>query len=267
MFEWDAVAKYYDLFLNGTEDIPFWQKLSKDFGSPVLDTSCGTGRLTFPIAESGIDVVGMDLSQGMLRIAKQKLRKYPKAVQKHVTLVHGDIVSFEIKKKFKAIYSPLSFWPVTVDEQTNLLTSIKRHLLPQGYFVIDVYNYREREENWEYHRLKTYKHFPSLGFTLIRQMYTRGNAQTKIEYIVHFLDRIYKNGTVKRITTERTERHYTKEDLITLLEKHGFKITQIYGGYNFEKWSEESKRLIILAIPGSYTIRERIIRKLGAMFS
>ena len=61
--------------------------------------------------------------------------------------------------------------------------------------------------------------------------------------------------------------HYTKEDLITLLEKHGFKITQIYGGYNFEKWSEESKRLIILAIPGSYTIRERIIRKLGAMFS
>lgn len=266
MFEWDAVAKYYDLFLDGTEDIPFWQKLSKQFGSPVLDSSCGTGRLTFPIAEVGIDVVGIDLSRGMLKEAKRKLKKYPRPVQKRITLLHADIIKFEIGKKFKAIFAPLSFWPVTPEEQTNLLSSIKKHLAPGGYFVVDVFNFQEPQENWQYHRLKTYKHFPSLGFTLIRQMYTDGNAQTKTEHIVHFLDRVYKNGTVKRIVTERTERHYTKKDLTTLLETHGFKITNIYGDYDFSNWSEDSKRLIILAQPGTYNPLERITRIIREIF-
>lgn len=266
MFEWDAVAKYYDLFLDGTEDISFWQKLSRQFGSPVLDSSCGTGRLTFPIAESGIDVVGIDLSAGMLREAKRKLKSYPQSIKKRVTLIHGDIISFDIGKKFQAIYSPLSFWPVTPDEQTNLLSSIKKHLVPEGYFVVDVFNFKEPEMDWHDSRLKTYKHFPKLGFTLVRQMYTKGSAKTKIEHIVHFLDRVYKDGTVKRIVTERTERHYTKEDLIVLLESHGFRITQIYGDYEFGKWSEDSKRLIILAQLGTYNISQRIARTIRKIF-
>lgn len=37
----------------------------------VLDVGCGTGRLVGPMATAGLDVVGVDLSLGMLRVARR----------------------------------------------------------------------------------------------------------------------------------------------------------------------------------------------------
>lgn len=40
----------------------------------VLDVGCGTGMVTLPLAELGHNVTGVDLSEGMLKIAKDKKR-------------------------------------------------------------------------------------------------------------------------------------------------------------------------------------------------
>jgi ubiquinone/menaquinone biosynthesis C-methylase UbiE len=46
-------------------------------GEVILDAGCGTGVFTAGILTSGSQVVGLDLSLPMLRLAERKLSKYP----------------------------------------------------------------------------------------------------------------------------------------------------------------------------------------------
>lgn len=63
------LAGFYDWRMAGdVEDVPFYVELAKESGGPVLELGCGTGRVTLPIAESGTEVVGLDLSPDMLNI-------------------------------------------------------------------------------------------------------------------------------------------------------------------------------------------------------
>ncbi len=247
MFEWDAIAEYYDLVFDQTDDVVFWQKLTQQLGSPVLELSCGNGRLTFPIAETGVAIVGIDIAKDMLKVGAKKLKKLSKVAQRRVTLVHADEISFNLHKKFQTIICPSHFWPITEKEQVMFFESMTRHLSPEGYLVIDLNNVLEPTGDWDIHKIKTFKQLPKLGFTLVRETFVHGNAKTKIAKIIHFLDRVYPNGTIKRIVTERTERHYTQRDMMALLSKHGFNTVRTYGDYQFGPWSEVSRRNILIA--------------------
>ena len=41
-------------------------------GEKILELGCGTGRLSIWLSESGAEVTGIDFSEGMLNIARQK---------------------------------------------------------------------------------------------------------------------------------------------------------------------------------------------------
>lgn len=55
----------------------------------VLDAAGGTARLAIPIARKGLNVVLIDVSEGMLKIAKDKIRKH--GLENRITLEQGDI--------------------------------------------------------------------------------------------------------------------------------------------------------------------------------
>ena len=38
----------------------------------VLDLACGTGRLTIPLAQKGMEVVDLDIRDSMLKLARKK---------------------------------------------------------------------------------------------------------------------------------------------------------------------------------------------------
>jgi Methylase involved in ubiquinone/menaquinone biosynthesis len=40
----------------------------------VLDLGCGTGLEAIPLAKKGINIVAVDVSQGMLQILKRRLK-------------------------------------------------------------------------------------------------------------------------------------------------------------------------------------------------
>lgn len=259
-FEWDVLSKYYDLiFDERLEDIPFWEAMAKEVGSPILELSCGNGRLTFPIAENGINVTGIDLSKQMLRSGKQKLKKYPKNIQKKVKFLYGNTNTFRIKNKFKAVFCPEAFWPLTNDEEIQMLSSIKNHLSNKGYLVLSVNNFHKEPSDWKSSYLKKCKNYPSLGFTMVRRSFISGDAKTNIEKIIHFLDLVYKNGKIKRIITERQERQRTKDEVVKLLESNGFEVKKIYGEYDKSKWRENSKWTIVIAQLYSNTFRDKVV--------
>lgn len=55
----------------------------------VLDAGSGTGKWAIPIAERGLKVVLLDISAGMLEVARRKIQE--RGLEGRVSLVQGDI--------------------------------------------------------------------------------------------------------------------------------------------------------------------------------
>src|SRR5207244_1015020 len=90
-------GRHYDA-LNGflVADIPFYMEEARKAGGPVLELACGTGRLTIPIAQAGVEIVGLDLSPSMLSHACTKA----KAAGVDIKFVEGDCRTFALGRKF-----------------------------------------------------------------------------------------------------------------------------------------------------------------------
>jgi SAM-dependent methyltransferase len=72
---WDEYAPFYDwenARTLGRRDIPFWRRLAGRARGRVLELGCGTGRVSWPLARSGVPLVGVDRSAPMLDRARQK---------------------------------------------------------------------------------------------------------------------------------------------------------------------------------------------------
>ena len=87
-------AKLYDLDQrdNLTVDIPFYLKYAKNQNGKILELGCGTGRVSIELAKAGYFVTGLDLSETMLGIYKEKLKILPKNIQENIELINGNIV-------------------------------------------------------------------------------------------------------------------------------------------------------------------------------
>ena len=52
-------------------EIAYFQQQIEQYGQPVLDAGCGTGRLLIPFLRAGLDVDGCDISGDMLAYCRQ----------------------------------------------------------------------------------------------------------------------------------------------------------------------------------------------------
>jgi demethylmenaquinone methyltransferase/2-methoxy-6-polyprenyl-1,4-benzoquinol methylase len=59
-------------------------------GERALDVCCGTGDISFALAEAGSDVVGLDFSEAMLGVARRKYRKSDHRRNGSLNFIQGD---------------------------------------------------------------------------------------------------------------------------------------------------------------------------------
>lgn len=118
-----------------TEDFQFVHQYGEDVlnlfeiksGMKILDLGCGNGALTKKIADMGADVIGIDASGDMLKVAK---RNYPK-----LTFIQDDAAKFILKEPMDAVFSNAVFhW---IDNQDDLLQNISNALNINGYLVCE----------------------------------------------------------------------------------------------------------------------------------
>jgi SAM-dependent methyltransferase len=102
----------------------------------VLELGCGTGRVAIPLAEDGIDVVGLDRSAAMLARAERHARRAGVSLR----LVEGDMRSFSFGEAFALIAIPFNtFLMLTPDERWACLARSREHLGPTGLLAVDVF--------------------------------------------------------------------------------------------------------------------------------
>jgi trans-aconitate 2-methyltransferase len=98
----------------------------------ILDAGCGTGRLTSDLLEGVAQgrVVGVDLSQNMLRTAQQNLQP---VVGTRVSFVACDLLHLPFDQAFDGIFSTAAFhWVLDHD---RLFQQLFRALKPGGWLI------------------------------------------------------------------------------------------------------------------------------------
>jgi SAM-dependent methyltransferase len=95
-----------------------------------------------PTARAGIDMTGLDLSQGMLAVLRRRLAEEPPEVQARVHIVEGDMRNFDLGQQFALVTIPFRPFQhlLTVEDQLACLDAIRRHLQPGGRLVLDLFN-------------------------------------------------------------------------------------------------------------------------------
>lgn len=102
--------------------------LDPDADERILDLGCGTGHLSARIAESGAEVVGVDVSGEMIAQARET---YPDC-----EFVQADARSFAVERSFDAVFSNAALhW---ISEQDAVLESVSDALVPGGRFVAEL---------------------------------------------------------------------------------------------------------------------------------
>ena len=96
-------------------------------GERILDLGCGTGHLTAYIAESGAEVVGIDSSEDMVRVASQN---YP-----NILFEVADARSLPYVAEFDAVFSNAVLHWIRPPEA--VVESVWRALRPGGRFVAE----------------------------------------------------------------------------------------------------------------------------------
>jgi SAM-dependent methyltransferase len=125
-------------------DIAFYDRLVRATGGPVLELGCGTGRIALALARGGFSVTGVDVSVGMLALARRKSERLAAAASRCLTFVEGDMARLDLGRRFgMAVIAFRSFQHLlTVDEQRATLTGVRRHLRPGGRLALHLFDPR-----------------------------------------------------------------------------------------------------------------------------
>jgi SAM-dependent methyltransferase len=123
-------------------DIAFFLRLAMERGGPVLEIGCGTGRVAAALAGSGFEVVGVDRSPAMLRLAEERRAALPPDVAARLTLCEGDMTALDLDRRFPLIVAPSRVFQfaLTSDAQRAALAAFKSHLETDGQLVLDLFD-------------------------------------------------------------------------------------------------------------------------------
>jgi SAM-dependent methyltransferase len=102
---WDEAfaSRYEDWSADMTEDIPFYVKLAREAGGPLVELAVGNGRVAIPVARAtGRAVTGIDSSPGMLELARTRAAD----VGVELDLREGDMRDLTLNEPAALIYCP-----------------------------------------------------------------------------------------------------------------------------------------------------------------
>ena len=137
MATYDQIGDVYDLVYPDTaERVPFVNNTLKKYGKrTVLELEIGTGLFAIPLHEAGFEIEGLEISNVMIDILRQKAL----GLKVH----QGDIRHFALDKRYEAILALSSILVLVNDDQEirQCLQCAYEHLQPEGLLLLELPNH------------------------------------------------------------------------------------------------------------------------------
>lgn len=244
-----VIAPFYDWeHASFQEDIPLYREFARRCGQPVLELGCGTGRVLVPLAVEGTAIDGVDASEAMLAIGREKLRSA--GVQDGASLHHADLTTFQLARRYRMAFSALDSFGMLLkrEDQVRALCQARQHLVAGGLLVVDVDNGNRKAEAppREFHHQFTAPH-PVTGRQLTKFAACETDCARQMDTYTYFYDEVLESGAVKRVVARLSVRYFARFELELLLERSGFQVEALYGSYSLDPYGPTSERLIAVA--------------------
>lgn len=237
--DYDALLQYIcgELHAHGIED------------GILADLGCGTGELTLRLSQSGYDVIGIDQSEEMLCVLREKAEEI--GLSGKVLLLCQDLLSLDLYGTIRAAVS-------TFDTYS--------HIGPQERFeqaIAKAAFFMEKGGVFLFDLNTPYKHREVLAgqtFTFEEEdaccrWSNRYDAQTgSVEICID----IEAHDPEEHFEERFTEYSYPLETVEQLLERYGFAVARVADGEDFGPVRPDSERWIITAVK-QYTQEEKTI--------
>ena len=200
----------------------------------VLDLACGTGTLTLALSDRGYEMLGADLSEDMLSVARQK-----NGAEK-ILFLNQPMDEFELYGTVDAIVCVLDSINYLTDKEALFKTFrlCANYLNPGGLLIFDV--------NSEY----------KFNFILGNQTYTYETDDIFYSWENEFdpdsrLCDLYltffcleDSGLYRRIDEMHTQRAYSHEELTEALSAAGLSLLNTYDNYSFDAPCSTTERIV-----------------------
>lgn len=216
----------------------FFESLFKKHGvKTVLDCACGTGQHLYLFSEMGLDINGSDYSKAMLEVAEKNLKRYGKTIP----LRQCDFRYLEQKhtETFDAVVCLTTSLPHlhTDEELITALKSMKNRLNKNGLLILT--------QGTTHFNLT----LPAIEVVVNRADFSRVFVKEYDERFqtIHVLDLFHSEKRTESNQYDIVYRLLLENDYIRLLTKASFDDIRVYGGYDMSNYTEESRRLIVVA--------------------
>lgn len=247
-------ASVYDRLM---EEMPYgeWMQYARRcfgmYGMPrsVVDLGCGTGNIAIPLAKSGFEVYGIDLSPDMLAIARSKWDEPPvRGRGGTIRWLQQDMRDWELPEPVDAV---ISFCDCLnyLTKEADVAAAIRRTyagLSPGGLFLFDVltsgaFERYADEQPFVYDE-------KDIAYMWVSEY--DANEQTIRHDLTFFVREdleIGPSGLYRRFTESHTQRAYDPAWLSDQLAAAGFELLHLTADFGWEAPDETSERLFFAA--------------------
>ncbi len=239
MDAYSGLALVYDELMNDVNYKNWFKYIKKNLEqrnfkpNTVLEMACGTGKFTKLLCEEKYDVTCFDISEDMLSIAYNKLDSYD-----NIKILKQNMVDFKLFSKFDLILclcDSINY----ITEYNKLIDVFKNaynHLNKNSFFVFDINSY--------------YKLFNIIADNVFVEdrdkiFYVWENypniSEAQIEFYLTFF--IKDNNKYVRFDEKHIQKAYKINDIISALNKAGFKDISYSESYSLRQVGNESERI------------------------
>ncbi len=210
-------------------------ELALTAGAKILDLCCGPGKYAIELAHRGFTVVGIDLSENYVSIARRVAEKEGQSVQ----FLMSDMREIPFVCQFDAVINvgtSYGFFDAE-DDNKQVIKAVAKSLKPGGAFLLEMANREYYSKNFgaiEWRRRKD-------GSVMLIQRefdYIRGRIDTTFETL--------SDG--KSVAKWHSSwRAYTLAEVAAMLKDANLILSSVFGDWARNEYSVDSKRMVVIS--------------------
>jgi ubiquinone/menaquinone biosynthesis C-methylase UbiE len=243
LIDYDRVADVYDLYVQQDFDVGVYVEEAGKVDGKVLELMCGTGRVSLPLIQAGVELTCVDVSEGMLARLEEKLREWDLSAR----TVRADVRLLDLPEEFDLAMVPFhSFSELVAGRDRELaLRAICRCLKEGGRLICPLQNPRLRARSAD-GALRMNGVFPTEDALFVVSGFESYDERTGIVERTQFYEFFDASGNLraKRVLPMRFAL-IGKARFEELVEASGFRVVALYGDYDRSDYLEEGSPYMI----------------------
>ena len=208
-------------------------------GNHILEIGAGTGRIAKPLLKQHINYYGIDNSEIFVNYAKLHLK------DSRAHFFNANMQDFKLNKAFDLIFIPFNTFlhNLSSKQAESCLQSIISHMTPKSLFIIDILVpdplFLYRPDNIRFPIMEFYSSQKNT-IVLVEETIRFDSAKhvLSVSWFYSSADeKDFKNITFKM-------KMFYNSEMVDLLNQAGLSIKTIWGGYERERFDENSSQQI-----------------------